>query len=786
MKKNNLRLLQLSLLALAFAASAPLSQAAVTLTADTSTRTATISTATVTVKFNSAGKGTYCSFNGQELIGGRAGFYMSNTATAWSPTSLVVVTNTSAMVDIAYKSAMGEHHYVVRDGVNGFYSYFISGNMGGAVGEFRTLYRVNPSLFPNNFNMKRSGTPPTLAQIQAATVIQDSTYQLANGSIYSKYDYVDYVANDHVHGVYGSSYGLWVIPVSTEALNGGPMKQELTVHVESNTGDATVLNMLTASHFSPPAVTVPSGKIYGPWLVYLNNGSSADAVARASTEEAAWPYTWLSNSAYPTTRYAVQGKLQIADGRSTNGALVVLAQPGGDLYAMGTAYWFSAACDSAGNFSIPKVRPGTYTLYAYATQGDVTAQYQKSGTVVVSNAAVNLGTLTWTPPNYAAKLWTIGTADRKAGEFKLGNQLRSYALFKQVPANLTYTIGTSTPANNWYFAQTGVGKWTVNFNLSQTYTGNAHLSIAVAGSAQAPNVNVLVNGTKVGALNYPNDSCVYRSANQGAYYRFVQFDFASSLLHTGANSVVFDMTSCAGAPTPGGIEYDIIKLEADGSAGNVAPTVSITSPANGATFAAGANITLNANAADSDGSVSKVDFYQGSTLLGTDTSSPYSFTWNGVAAGSYALTAKATDNGGATTTSAAVNITVGTSATTYQAESAVLGGGSVVESTNGGFNGTGYVNFPTSGGTLTFNSVNGGTGGSKTLSFRAANGTTAARTGAVVINGVSQPIAFGPTGAWTTWTDTAITVNLNSGTSNTIQLQSNGQDLANIDQLQVP
>jgi regulation of enolase protein 1 (concanavalin A-like superfamily) len=97
-----------------------------------------------------------------------------------------------------------------------------------------------------------------------------------------------------------------------------------------------------------------------------------------------------------------------------------------------------------------------------------------------------------------------------------------------------------------------------------------------------------------------------------------------------------------------------------GGGGNVAPTVSITSPANGATFTAPASVTINATASDSDGTISSVAFYQGSTLLGTDTSSPYSYTWSSVAAGSYSLTARATDNGGAVTTSAAVNITVNT------------------------------------------------------------------------------------------------------------------------------
>ena len=95
---------------------------------------------------------------------------------------------------------------------------------------------------------------------------------------------------------------------------------------------------------------------------------------------------------------------------------------------------------------------------------------------------------------------------------------------------------------------------------------------------------------------------------------------------------------------------------------DVPPSVSITSPTTGATFTAPANITITASASDSDGTVAKVDFYQGTTLIGTATAAPYSVTWNNVAAGTYNLTAVATDNGGATTTSTAVSVTVNASA----------------------------------------------------------------------------------------------------------------------------
>jgi hypothetical protein len=91
---------------------------------------------------------------------------------------------------------------------------------------------------------------------------------------------------------------------------------------------------------------------------------------------------------------------------------------------------------------------------------------------------------------------------------------------------------------------------------------------------------------------------------------------------------------------------------------NAPPTVSITSPADGAVFAWKPTITVTATAGDSDGSVAKVEFLDGSNLLGQDTTAPYSFTWRNVSQGSHVLTARATDNRGAVTTSSAVGITV--------------------------------------------------------------------------------------------------------------------------------
>lgn len=90
----------------------------------------------------------------------------------------------------------------------------------------------------------------------------------------------------------------------------------------------------------------------------------------------------------------------------------------------------------------------------------------------------------------------------------------------------------------------------------------------------------------------------------------------------------------------------------------VAPTISITSPLPNSNYDVSGTITINADAADIDGSVSKVEFFQGEIKLGEITTAPYSFDWNDAPAGSYAITAKATDNNNATTISEIVNINV--------------------------------------------------------------------------------------------------------------------------------
>ncbi len=91
---------------------------------------------------------------------------------------------------------------------------------------------------------------------------------------------------------------------------------------------------------------------------------------------------------------------------------------------------------------------------------------------------------------------------------------------------------------------------------------------------------------------------------------------------------------------------------------NTPPTVSIVTPTNNAVFLAPANVTISATASDTDGTVTKVEFFAGAASVGVSTSAPYSVTWQNAAAGTYTLTSVATDNNGATKTSAPVVIVV--------------------------------------------------------------------------------------------------------------------------------
>jgi hypothetical protein len=134
----------------------------------------------------------------------------------------------------------------------------------------------------------------------------------------------------------------------------------------------------------------------------------------------------------------------------------------------------------------------------------------------------------------------------------------------------------------------------------------------------------------------------------------------NAVVHLKADNIYINIKflSWDSSGTGGGFSY----TRSTPAVGNTPPSVTITNPASGAIFIAPANVTIQASASDSDGTVTNVQFFDGAASLSNVTSSPYQIVV-GLAVGSHTLSAVATDNLGATTTSTPpVTVTVNTNA----------------------------------------------------------------------------------------------------------------------------
>jgi GH35 family endo-1,4-beta-xylanase len=174
--------------------------------------------------------------------------------------------------------------------------------------------------------------------------------------------------------------------------------------------------------------------------------------------------------------------------------------------------------------------------------------------------------------------------------------------------------------------------------IGSTFTAPASITIS-ANAADA-------DGT-VSTVQFYNGSTLLGSDATAPY------SFAWTSVTAGTYSITARAADNSGAVTTSAAISIVVNPSV-----NVAPTVSLTAPANNSTFTAPASITISASASDADGSIASVQFFNGTSLLGSDATAPYSFTWSSVVAGTYSITARATDNSGAVTTSAAVSISV--------------------------------------------------------------------------------------------------------------------------------
>ncbi|CAH0316712.1 Chitodextrinase [Pedobacter sp. Bi27] len=251
-----------------------------------------------------------------------------------------------------------------------------------------------------------------------------------------------------------------------------------------------------------------------------------------------------------------------------------------------------------------------------------------------------------------------------------------------INANAADIDGTISKVE-FYQGSTLLGESTAapySFNWNNPTAGNYSLTAKATdnngGTTISDTVKVTINTLPTVAISSPTGNAVYtaganvvlnaNAADTDGTISKVEFFEGNTLL---GQSITAPYSFTWNNPGPR--FYNITAKVTDNNGGtavadtvrikiNATPTVAITSPANNTVFIANSNVTIKADAADTDGTISKVEFYQGSTLLGQSTTAPYNFTWASPASGSYALTAKATDNNGGTTTSTAVNVTANT------------------------------------------------------------------------------------------------------------------------------
>lgn len=161
------------------------------------------------------------------------------------------------------------------------------------------------------------------------------------------------------------------------------------------------------------------------------------------------------------------------------------------------------------------------------------------------------------------------------------------------------------------------------------------------------NASAILEGGTITKVDFYNGSTLLTSDYASPY------SFSVTGVSTGSYTVTAKATDNRGVSTTSAPVIIIVGA-------NKPPVVSITSPVSGAIFAPYSSVTVTASATDPDGTISEVDFYSGGNIIGSDLTSPYSFTGTNVPAGSYSITAKAIDNTGASTTSTPVIVNLST------------------------------------------------------------------------------------------------------------------------------
>ena len=360
-----------------------------------------------------------------------------------------------------------EIRYALGRGDSGIYVYCIYSHpaayrAGGVGPESRYITKLNQTFDWVTVDADRNMLECAPTDWGTGVVVHAKEQRILTKGVYKnsvehKYSYsgVQYKTPAYGWSSTKDHIGVWFINPTIEYLSGGPTKLELDCHFGDNGNpDPIILDYWEGGHYDTGArCNIAAGetwsKVVGPIFVYVNsldkphpttpqelvtlkatagnptvpvswhdNATALwqDALAQASQEHAKWPYEWVNGVDYPhlEDRGTVTGQIVLGDPQAPQNAsaqmthlTIGLTNPDN-----GRAQWIHDAKHyqfwidgtDAGAFLIPKIRPGVYTLHAFAD--GVLGDFTKENIVVEPGKALDLGQLIWRPKRYGRQLWT--------------------------------------------------------------------------------------------------------------------------------------------------------------------------------------------------------------------------------------------------------------------------------------------------------------------------------------------------------------------------------------------
>ncbi len=509
----------------------------------------------------------------------------------------------------------GTETYTFRNNIyvgNGTSSLYINALSGSCATpalntDYSIIYNSSNSACPSGAHNKCSTNPGWVNPISQTTdsnlaniTLQTSSPAIASATILSGLSTLDYTSKDR--GT--SSWDIGALQYATSASTTSTMTTTTSKPVVAITSptDQSVFtagsNITINSTASETNGTISTVSFY--------NGSAL----LGTTSVAPYTYNWINA---PVGSFILTAKATDTNGASTTSSSVTVT--------ISTVTYLPVVTITNPTNPSTAVAGTTLTITASASEinGAITKIDFYNGSNLLGSSTVSPYYFAWA--NIPAGTYTL-TA--KATDLNAASTTSSPVTVNVTPAQVITptTVNLTAPTSNTVF--TGPIDITVSANASAS-TGNTITKV------------LFFNGTA--QLSYVGTTSPYtyiwRNVQPGTYTMTAQATDSTGTITT-STPVNFTVNTAIAQP----------------------PVVSLISPASQASFTANSNISMTASASQTNGTITKVEFYNGSSLLGTSTTSPYSYTWNNVAEGIYSLTAKATDAAGVSVTSNTAAITV--------------------------------------------------------------------------------------------------------------------------------